>query len=94
MESRFKLMYRDISRSVTEKESVYVLHSPLGALSIAKFHYREDTGYVFLEVQDEHKKPRLIGFSEEQLATMPFEVVLPRATASIGFATNAASEND
>lgn len=75
MESQFWDVYRDI-RSLIQKpdEALYILHTPIGVITVRKFVYRGNAGYVFLQGIDEKGKDRFVGFSDQQLSTFPFEI--------------------
>ena len=64
MESHFWDIYRDI-RSIIQKpdDALYVLHTSIGSISVHKFVYRAETGYVFLQGTDENGRDRVVGFS-------------------------------
>ncbi len=49
MDSHFWDVYRDI-RSLIQKtdEAVYILYTSIGAITVRKFVYRAEAGYVFL----------------------------------------------
>jgi hypothetical protein len=91
MESHFKKVYREIRSTLREpNDTLYILHTTIGAITIARFHYHEDIGYVLLEGSDENGKPRFVGFSEAQLSTFAFELKPKSSTkpTSIGFLSN------
>jgi hypothetical protein len=75
MDSHFWDIYRDI-RSLIQKpdEAVYILYTPIGAITVRRFVYRGEAGYVFLQGTDEDGRDRVVGFSEQQLSTFAFEV--------------------
>ena len=75
MNSHFWDIYRDL-RSVIQKpdEAVYVLYTPIGAITVRRFVYRAEAGYFLLQGIDENGKDRIVGFSEQQLTTFAFEV--------------------
>lgn len=75
MESRFWDVYRD-SRSLIQKpdDAFYVLHTSIGALTIHRFVYRSEAGYVFLQGFDDNGRERTAGFSERELSTFAFEI--------------------
>ncbi|WP_263368718.1 hypothetical protein [Edaphobacter bradus] len=75
MDSHFWDIYRDV-RSLVQKpdEAVYILYTSIGAITVRKFVYRDEAGYVFLQVIDESGRDRIVGFSEQQLSTFAFEV--------------------
>jgi hypothetical protein len=75
MDSHFWDILRDI-RSLIHKpdDAVFVLHTPIGAIAVDKFVYREEAGFVFLQGTDENGKQRVAGFSESQLSTFSFEI--------------------
>jgi hypothetical protein len=75
MNSHFWDIYRDI-RSLIQKpdEAVYILYTSIGAITVRKFVYRDEAGYVFFQVIDESGGDRIVGFSEQQLSTFAFEV--------------------
>ncbi len=75
MNSHFWDVYRDV-RSLIKKpeEALYILHTSIGAISVRRFVYRGEAGFVFLEGVDENGKDRILGFSEQQLTTFPFEI--------------------
>jgi hypothetical protein len=80
MESHFWDVYRDI-RSVIQKpdEALYILHTSIGAITVHKFVYRGEAGYVFLQGVDEQGRDRIAGFSEQQLSTFAFEIRMKSA---------------
>jgi hypothetical protein len=75
MDSLFWDIYRDI-RSLIQKpdEAVYILYTSIGAITVRKFVYRAEAGYVFLQGIDENGRDRHVGFSEQLLSTFAFEV--------------------
>jgi hypothetical protein len=75
MDSRFWDVYRDV-RSLIQKpdDTLYILHTSIGAITVHKFVYRAEAGFVFLQGLDENGKERIVGFSEQQLSTFPFEI--------------------
>jgi len=68
-------VYRDI-RSVIQRpdDALYILHTSIGAITVHKFVYRAEAGYVFLQGTDEQGRERIAGFSEQQLSTFAFEI--------------------
>jgi hypothetical protein len=80
MDSHFWDIYRDI-RSLIQKpdEAVYILYTPIGAITVRRFVYRGEAGYVFLQGTDEDGRDRVVGFSEQQLSTFAFEVRMKSA---------------
>ena len=80
MDSHFWDVYRDI-RSIIQKpgDALYILHTSIGAITVHKFVYRGDAGYVFLQGTDEHGRDRIMGFSEQQLSTFAFEIRMKSA---------------
>ena len=84
MDSHFWDVYRDV-RSMIQKpeEALYILHTSIGAISVRRFVYRGEAGFVFLQGVDEVGKDRILGFSEEQLSTFPFEIRM-KSTAKNG----------
>ena len=75
MDSHFWDVYRDL-RSLIQKpdDALYVLHTSIGAITVHKFVYRSEAGYVFLQGLDEDGKDLTVGFSEQQLSTFAFEI--------------------
>ena len=75
MESHFWEIYRDI-RSVIQKadDALYILHTSIGAITVHRFVYRGEAGYVFLQGIDANGRNRIVGFSEQQLSTFAFEI--------------------
>jgi hypothetical protein len=75
MDTHFWDVYRDV-RSLIKKpeEALYILHTSIGAISVRRFVYRGEAGFVFLQGIDESGKDRILGFSEQQLSTFPFEI--------------------
>jgi hypothetical protein len=75
MDSHFWDVYRDI-RSLIKKpeEALFILHTSIGAISVSRFVFRGEAGFVFLQGIDEHGSDRIVGFSEQQLSTFPFEI--------------------
>lgn len=84
MDSHFWDVYRDL-RSLIQKpeDALYVLHTSIGAITVYKFVYRSEAGYVFLQGIDENGREITVGFSEQQLSTFAFEV-RTRSAASSG----------
>ncbi len=75
MDSRFWDIVRDI-RSLIHKpdDALFILHTPIGAITVDRFVYRAEAGYIFLQGTDENGKERIAGFSEQQLSSFPFEI--------------------
>jgi hypothetical protein len=75
MESHFWDIIRDI-RSLIHKpeDAVFILHTSIGAITVDRFVYRSEAGFVFLQGTDENGRQRVAGFSEQQLSTFPFEI--------------------
>ena len=50
MDSRFWDVYRDV-RSLIQKpdDALYILHTSIGAITVHRFVYRSEAGYVFLQ---------------------------------------------
>jgi len=80
MNSHFWDVYRDI-RSVIQRpeDATYILHTSLGPIAVRRFVYRGEAGYVFLQGVDQSGKDRIVGFSEQQLSTFPFEIRMKSA---------------
>jgi len=68
-----RISRRSVSDKKTE-EALYILHTSIGAISVRRFVYRGEAGFVFLQGIDESGKDRILGFSEQQLSTFPFEI--------------------
>jgi hypothetical protein len=83
MDSHFWDIYRDI-RSLIQKpdEATYILYTSIGAITVRKFVYRAEAGYVFLQGIDENGRDRIVGFSEQQLSTFALEVRMKSADKS------------
>jgi hypothetical protein len=92
MDSHFWDIHRDI-RSPIQKpdEASYILYTSIGAITVRKFVYRAEAGYV-LQGIDESGRDRIVGFSEQQLSTFAFEVRMKSAdkTGQIRFNQNLA----
>ena len=75
MDSHFWDVYRDL-RSLIQKpdDALYVLHTSIGAITVHRFVYRSEAGYVFLQGFDENGREMTVGFSEQQLSTFAFEI--------------------
>ncbi len=75
MSARFWDVYRDV-RSVIQRpdDALYILHTSIGTITVHRFVYRGEAGYVFLQGTDEHGRERVAGFSEQQLSTFAFEI--------------------
>jgi hypothetical protein len=75
MHSHFWDIVRDI-RSLVQKpdDASFIVYTPLGAITVDRFVYRAEVGFVFLQGTDENGRQRTAGFSEQQLSTFPFEV--------------------
>ena len=80
MGARFWDVYRDV-RSVIQRpdDALYILHTSIGAITVHKFVYRAEAGYVFVQGTDEHGRERVAGFSEQQLSTFAFEIRMKSA---------------
>lgn len=80
MESNFWDIYRDIRTLIQRPdEAVYILYTSIGAITVRRFVYRAEAGYVFLQGIDEKGKERTVGFSEQQLSTFSVEVRMKSA---------------
>jgi hypothetical protein len=75
MDSHFRDIIRDI-RSLIHKpdDALFILHTPIGTITVDRFVYRSEAGFVFLQGSDESGRERVAGFSERQLSTFPFEI--------------------
>ena len=75
MDSHFWDIIRDI-RSLIHKpdDALFILHTSIGAITVDRFVYRSEAGFVFVQGADENGKERTAGFSEHQLSTFPFEI--------------------
>ena len=75
MDSRFWDVYRDV-RSLIQRpdDALYVLHTSIGSITVRKFVYRSEAGYVFLQGVDENGRERTAGFTEQQFSTFAFEI--------------------
>jgi hypothetical protein len=75
MDSRFWDIVRDI-RSLIHKpdDALFILHTPIGEITVDRFVYRAEAGYIFLQGTDGNGKERIAGFSEQQLSSFPFEI--------------------
>ncbi len=75
MDSRFWDIIRDI-RSVIPRpaNALFILHTPLGAITVDRFVYRSEAGFILLQGTDESGRERTVGFSEQQLSTFPLEI--------------------
>lgn len=75
MNSHFWDIIRDI-RSLIHKsdDALFILHTPIGTITIDSFVYRSEASFVFLQGTDQNGRERTAGFSEQQLSTFPFEV--------------------
>ncbi len=83
MDPHFWDVYRDIRSLIQRPDgAVYILHTSIGAITVSSFVYRAEAGFVFIQGIDEHGKDRIVGFSEQQLSTFPFEVQTSSAVKS------------
>ena len=75
MNPRFWDVYRDV-RSLIQRpdDALYILHTSIGAITVQRFLYRAEAGYVFLQGIDENGRDRIAGFSEQQISTFAFEI--------------------
>ena len=60
-------------------EAAYILYTSIGAITVRRFVYRVEAGYVFLQDIDENGSECIAGFSEQQLSTFAFEVRMKSA---------------
>lgn len=75
MDSHFWDVYQDIrSLILMPDDALYVLHTSIGAITVHRFVYRAEAGYVFLQGVDENGRERIVGFSEQQLSSFPLEI--------------------
>jgi len=81
MDAHFWDVYRDIRSLIQRPDgAVYILHTSIGAITVNSFVYRADVGFVFIQGTDENGRDRMVGFSEQQVSTFPFEI----RTSSVG----------
>ena len=75
MDSHFWDIIRDI-RSLIHKpdDALFIVHTPIGAVRVDRFVYRAESGFVFLQGNDESGREQTAGLSEQQLSTFPFEI--------------------
>ncbi len=75
MDSRFWDVYRDV-RSLIQKpdEALFILHTSIGAITVHRFVFRPEAGYVLLQGVDENGRERTAGFTEQQFSTFAFEI--------------------
>ena len=75
MDSHFWDFIRDI-RSLIHKpdDAQFIVYTPIGAITVDRFVYRSETGFVFFQGTDESGRERTAGFSEHQLSTFAFEI--------------------
>ena len=75
MDSHFWDIVRDI-RSLIHKpdDALFIVHTPIGAIMVDRFVFRAEAGFVFLQGNEENRRQRTAVFSEQQLATFPFEI--------------------
>ena len=75
MDSHFWDIIRDI-RSLIHKpdDALFIIHTTIGAITVDRFVYRSEAGFVFLQGTDENGRERTVGFSEQQLSTFSFEM--------------------
>jgi hypothetical protein len=75
MDSRFWDIGRDI-RSLIYKpdDAQFIVHTPVGAITVDRFVFRPEAGFVFLQGNDENGRERTVGVSEQQLSTFQFEI--------------------
>lgn len=93
MDQHFWDVYRDIRSLIQRPDgAVYILHTSLGAITVSSFVYRAEARFVFIQGLDEHGQDRIVGFSEQQVSTFPFEVRTSSAVKSgpLRFNTNVA----
>lgn len=75
MDSHFWDILRDIRTLIHTPENAFIiLHTPIGAITVDRFVYRSETGFVFIQGTDESGRERTAGFSERQLSTCAFEI--------------------
>ena len=94
MESHFKRVYREIRAILTEPdETLFILHTSVGPITIVRVRYEDDLGYVFFEGRDESNKWRFVGFSEAQISSFAFELKPKSSQAkAIGFQPHSSEE--
>ena len=67
MDPHFWDVYRAIRSLIQRPDgAVYILHTPIGAITVNSFVYRD----------------RMVGFSEQQVSTFPFEIRTSSAVKS------------
>ncbi len=83
MDPHFWDVYRAIRSLIQRPDgAVYILHTPIGAIAVNSFVYRAEAGYVLIQGIDESGKDRIVGFSEQQVSTFPFEIRTSPASKS------------
>ncbi len=80
MDSHFWDVYRGI-RALVQKpdDALYILHTSIGVITVHRFVYRGEEGFVIVQGTDESGKERIVGFSEQQLSTFPLEIRMKSA---------------
>ena len=80
MDSRFWDVYRDV-RSLIQRpdDALYILHTSIGAITVHRFVYRSEAGYMFLQGVDENGRELTAGFTEQQFSTFAFEIRMKSA---------------
>jgi hypothetical protein len=76
---------------IDEKECLYIMHTPLGAISVAKWDYGI-AGFVTVTGEDEQGKAKFVVFLDEEACSFPLEVRHKKSGASkttVGFKTTA-----
>lgn len=64
-------------------EALYILHTSIGTISVQRFVFRAETGYVFVQGVDENGRERTAGFTEQQFITFALEI-RTKSTANKG----------
>ncbi|WP_263380656.1 hypothetical protein [Granulicella paludicola] len=84
MQQKFRNAFRRLKTSVADPVgAVYLLHSPLGELRVAEFHYGIE-GFVFVTGLDAAEKWRYVLYSDEQILAMPLEVKWEKSERALG----------
>lgn len=75
MNSQFWEVYRGV-RSLIQRpdDAIYILHTSIGQITVQRFVYRAEAGFVLLQGVDESGRSRIVGFSEQQISTFAFEI--------------------
>jgi hypothetical protein len=87
MATRFLHSYRLIKAAINNSDdATFILHTPVGSLTLDRITDNEESGYVFVNCRDDDGNKRFIGYVDQEICTFGLEVKMAKDTKEpIGF---------